>query len=606
MAQDEPESWKDKYLLSIEKFEHAQQQAEQRLDILRRGVVRMSLAADGLDEPLDEVLAELRSSIRKSEDVLELEPMISRLEKCVVALDDNRKEDYSSVTEMIDASLAAVLETGMPRKDKSAVKTFRKGLPSMLQGAMINVDLWKQYIEVQQPVYKYLAELEQGTKKSGGLFQKLFSSTASNENGNENRETEQKRDAAEESENGIVDQAVEEPVVADDVELGKVDVDQAVAGEIIAEDESIESVGEAAGDQDSSVEGQEQVREEIKSRTIQVFCGLVDQIETPDEFDGRKTDLVARLQNDFEWQCLPDLLSEAMELVASTRKVAQLEFEGFLVTIHDRLQDIQDFLTIAREGEEQAQLNQTKLDEEVRTGLKEIKASVDEALDIGVLKEDITTMVNQIVAVIDTFHSDEKDRRYEVYDRIEVLGAKMEEMEAEAVHLRNNLEAQRLQAMRDPLTELPNRQAYDEQSEKEFSRWKRHQRPLSMAIVDIDHFKKINDNLGHLRGDKVLKLVAKEVQKNIRSEDFVARYGGEEFVVLMPDTNEPEALAAVEKVRAAIECCPFNFAGERVKITASFGVSVLVSDDTMVSCFDRVDKALYRAKEAGRNRVEKG
>jgi len=590
MAQDESESWKDKYLLSIEKFEHAQQQAEQRLDILRKGVVRMSLAADGLDEPLDEVLSELRSSIRKSEDVLELEPMINRLEKCVVALDDHRKEDYSSATEMIDASLVAVLETGLSRKDKSAVKIFRKGLPSMLQGATINVDLWKNYIGVQQPVYKYLAELEQGTKKSGGLFQKLFSSTASNESGN--REDEQKVDVDEESDSAFVDQAIEGSAVADDVEIenvetGNADVEEVIAGEIVAGDESTECVDETdgelgsadAGVQASSVEGEEKVREEIKSRTIQVFCGLVDQIETPDEFDGRKTDLVARLQNDFEWQCLPDLLSEAMELVASTRKVAQLEFEGFLVTIHDRLQDIQDFLAIAREGEEQAQLNQTKLDEEVRTGLKEIKASVDDALDIGVLKEDITTMVNQIVAVIDTFHSDEKDRRYEVYDRIEVLGAKMEEMETEAVNLRNNLEAQRLQAMRDPLTELPNRQAYDEQSEKEFSRWKRHQRPLSMAIVDIDHFKKINDNLGHLRGDKVLKLVAKEVQKNIRSEDFVARYGGEEFVVLMPDTNETEALAAVEKVRAAIECCPFNFAGERVKITASFGVSVLLPDD---------------------------
>jgi len=295
-----------------------------------------------------------------------------------------------------------------------------------------------------------------------------------------------------------------------------------------------------------------------------------------------------------------------MELVASTRQEAQQEFEGFLITLHDRLQDIQDFLKVAREGEVQAQLNQSKLDEEVRSGLKDIKASVDEAMDIGILKADITSMVNQIVEVIDSFHLDEKDRRGEVYDRIELLGAKMLAMEAEATELRNNLEAQRLQAMRDPLTELPNRQAYDEQIEKEFSRWKRHQRSLSLAIVDIDFFKKVNDNLGHLRGDKVLKLVSRAVQTNIRNEDFVARYGGEEFVILMPDTDEESAMAAIEKVRAAVENCPFNFAGERVTITASFGVSGFKGSDEVTDCFDRADKALYRAKEQGRNRVERG
>ena len=598
MVQGEAESWKDKYLLSVENFERAQKQAEQRLDILRKGVVRMSLAADGLDEPLDEVLAELRSAIRKSDDVLELEPMINRLEVCVVALDDNRKEDYSSATEMIDASLATVLETGLSRKDKSAVKMFRKSLPSMLQGTTINVELWKSYIEVQQPIYEYIAELEQGTKKSGGLFQKLFSSNDSNRSAG--AEGKQQADISEVAADKIasysIDQGIDDNVNNDDGSSGLTEENN---GDAIAENSDFQIPS-------ANVEGQEQIREEIKSRTIQVFCGLVDKIETPNEFDERKTDLVDRLQNDFEWQCLPDMLAEAMELVASTRKVAQLEFEGFLITLHDRLHDIQEFLVVAREGEERAQLNQTKLDEEVRSGLNDIQASVDDAPDIGMLKDDITTMVNQIVNVIDTFHSDEKDRRLEVYERIEMLGAKMEAMELEAATLRDNLEAQRMQAMRDPLTELPNRQAYDEQSEKEYSRWKRHQRPLSMAIVDIDFFKKINDTLGHLRGDKVLKLVAKEVQRNIRSEDFVARYGGEEFVVLMPDTNEKEALAAVEKVRASIECCPFNFAGERVKITASFGVSVLQADDTMVSCFDRVDKALYRAKEGGRNRVEKG
>jgi len=606
MAEAEPQSWKEKYLQSLERFEVQEKQASKRLDLLRKGFVRVSLAADGLDEPLDDILAELRNALRETDDVLTLEPMIARLESCVIALDDHRKDDSGVATEMIDDALAVALNVKLPRKDKSAIKSFRKQLSGMLQGTSVNIDLWKGYLDVQRPVYDYLEVLEKGAlaKKPEGLFQRLFSSAK-----------EGVTEGAQESDNGdSLEEGANTPYVDDVEQVGvSANIEQPISAITEGETKDVDKGGDSESVEPETIAeslpvtgGDDQLKEELKSRTVQVFCGLVDQIETPNEFNDRKNSLVLRLQNDFDWGVLPELLLETMELVASTKKVAQLEFEGFLVTLHDRLQDIQDFLQVAREGEEKAQLNQTKLDQEVRMGLKEIKASVDDALDIGILKDDITSMVNQIVDVIDTFHVDERNRRDEVYDRIEMLGAKMVEMEAEATELRNNLEAQRLQAMRDPLTELPNRQAYDEQVEKEFSRWKRHDRSLSMVIVDIDFFKKINDTLGHLRGDKVLKLVAREIQMNIRSEDFVARYGGEEFVVLMPDTDENAACLAIEKVRAAIECCPFNFAGERVSITASFGVSAMRADDTVISCFDRVDKALYKAKDNGRNRIERG
>ncbi|MGB3623828.1 MAG: GGDEF domain-containing protein, partial [Ketobacter sp.] len=128
----------------------------------------------------------------------------------------------------------------------------------------------------------------------------------------------------------------------------------------------------------------------------------------------------------------------------------------------------------------------------------------------------------------------------------------------------------------------------------------------SITIIDIDHFKKINDTLGHLRGDKVLKLVAREISQRLRSEDFVARYGGEEFVIIMPETDLQSALVATEKVRAAIESCPFSFNQQPIPITASFGVTSFENGDEIETCFERADKALYRAKELGRNRVEQG
>lgn len=212
-------------------------------------------------------------------------------------------------------------------------------------------------------------------------------------------------------------------------------------------------------------------------------------------------------------------------------------------------------------------------------------------------------MMARILGALDEFRFQESARREGVFEQMQAMMERMQSMEQEAADLRQSLESQREKAMRDALTGLPNRQAYDEQMVREYSRWRRHGHPLSIAVVDVDFFKRINDTLGHLRGDKVLKLVGREVQKRIRSEDFVARYGGEEFVVVMPDTDEASAVRAMDKVRQFVSECPFNFNNERIVVTVSIGVAAFAGADTPETVFERADQALYRAKHGGRNRV---
>ncbi len=122
-----------------------------------------------------------------------------------------------------------------------------------------------------------------------------------------------------------------------------------------------------------------------------------------------------------------------------------------------------------------------------------------------------------------------------------------------------------------------------------------------MAVIDIDHFKQINDSYGHQVGDKVLKLLARETLKHLRDVDFVARYGGEEFVVLLPETTQQSALVALEKVRTGLADIPFHFNNKPVKITVSIGISEFGNGDTVDSVFARPDKSLYSAKNNGRN-----
>ncbi|VAW79885.1 diguanylate cyclase/phosphodiesterase (GGDEF & EAL domains) with PAS/PAC sensor(s) [hydrothermal vent metagenome] len=171
--------------------------------------------------------------------------------------------------------------------------------------------------------------------------------------------------------------------------------------------------------------------------------------------------------------------------------------------------------------------------------------------------------------------------------------------------LRNSLlYADALQlAQKDPLTGICNRAALDEMLQRELSHAQRKDTSLSLLVLDIDHFKKINDRYGHIIGDCALKSVANMVDACKRDGDLLFRYGGEEFVVLMRDTDLPGAHLLAERIRQYIAENSFNCSGAELSITASIGVSELQQDDNPTSIFSRADQALYRAKKSGRNQV---
>lgn len=157
-------------------------------------------------------------------------------------------------------------------------------------------------------------------------------------------------------------------------------------------------------------------------------------------------------------------------------------------------------------------------------------------------------------------------------------------------------------SLTDGLTGLYNRRHFDSMVEREFLRSKRYDGDLSLAIVDIDFFKNINDKYGHLCGDYVLKEVAYMILDNFRKTDLVFRYGGEEFVVLLTETDINGSVVPLERLRKRIEEYPFKFNGEGLKLTISIGVADNLVESTQ-ELIDNADKALYEAKGGGRNRV---
>jgi diguanylate cyclase (GGDEF)-like protein len=159
-------------------------------------------------------------------------------------------------------------------------------------------------------------------------------------------------------------------------------------------------------------------------------------------------------------------------------------------------------------------------------------------------------------------------------------------------------------AITDPLTGLLNRRALFEAMRREMAREQRHSRALSLIVIDVDHFKRVNDRYGHAAGDAVLQRLAATASRTVRESDVVARYGGEEFVVLAPDTDEAQAVALAERIRSALASASVDVGGDTIRFTASFGVATMRdADREPQQVLQRADRALYAAKAAGRDRV---
>lgn len=161
-------------------------------------------------------------------------------------------------------------------------------------------------------------------------------------------------------------------------------------------------------------------------------------------------------------------------------------------------------------------------------------------------------------------------------------------------------------ATRDGLTRLYNKKFLDEALQKEFAYASRHTVPLSLAVVDADHFKRINDTWGHVAGDLVLSKLAQILKAAVRAEDILARIGGEEFAVVLRETPLDLAVACAERIRQAVERADFVYNGQRLPVTVSVGVATQLAGMTGADeLFRKADEQLYAAKQGGRNRVSR-
>ena len=183
------------------------------------------------------------------------------------------------------------------------------------------------------------------------------------------------------------------------------------------------------------------------------------------------------------------------------------------------------------------------------------------------------------------------------------LRAEVDRANGEISRLQRDLDAASELVRHDPLTGTLNRKGLDEALAREIARARRRGTPLSLALLDVDNFKNLNDTFGHKTGDDALRHLSEVVRSSLRPQDCVGRYGGEEFLIVLPDTDVDSANATLTRLQRELTKRYFLANNQRLLITFSAGITRLKDDEEAAAAIDRADRAMYAAKRAGKNRV---
>lgn len=354
----------------------------------------------------------------------------------------------------------------------------------------------------------------------------------------------------------------------------------------------------------SPVSDTEKINQHIEPGIQELLIRLLEQLSVPADLVQDVDDMKHRLEQHTQPSDWKLLLKDVATLINSIRSYLQQEkhdFESFLHQVTDRLKQMDQFLQSESQNIKDAKAQGLVFDSSIHTNVDDIRQDVNQATDLPHLKLLVSDKLEDISQHIKSYRQSEQSRMDNSHTQLNEMHEKMQGLEQQTIDLKKIIIEKNRLALFDALTGIPNRLAYDRKVEEEIARWKRFNHPLSLAVWDIDLFKKVNDTYGHKAGDKVLKTVAQLLNKRIRKTDFLARYGGEEFVMLLPGTEQNESLVLLDQLRHDIQECGFHYHGNAVTITVSCGISQFQSGDNLHQVFDRADKALYQAKDSGRN-----
>lgn len=634
MSRDDVQRWKDKYLENIEQQERLQRRWDARIDLLRRGLVRSSLAAEGSDKAVDQCMKELREILRRDDMDAGLSGLIPRLEKAVLDSEQRRQQRTQQNIDALGELAQQLLALDLPRELRKPLKQFARDIEERARQSREIPILLSELSRLQRQA---LAERKGGDAEDGrpSLLQRLF--------GGKESETAAEPSASVPSVVAASNTPIQPAAAAPSLPVAEHDEapggpPQPLPARTVAAIESAPAgwVGVAERGEPNQIlldEPREiwldslplpaglSFSETLEEAGAEPSPAMPADVESAPEAPATPVDNLDGQAVDEAYELPPPIPEPGYSAVAPHIEASLLRLlDGLSLpsshqpqaeALRERIDGSLNWYELVPVLDDLAVLvlsladsGQRGFDQSLREQVSGLQASVQQATDLNSLKLAVDSRLNGLLASMDEHQREQAEHEQEVSGRLQALMERVNSMEQDAKAFHSHLEDQRQKALTDPLTGLPNRAALSERLEQEVARRHRDGGDLLLAVLDIDHFKRINDDFGHLAGDKVLKIIAGELRKRLRQADFIARFGGEEFVVLLPATSLEAGRQLLERLRAAIAACPFHFKGEPLSITCSAGITAFEGNEAGEAVFERADQALYRAKRAGRDRLE--
>ena len=588
---NEDKEWKQKYLKSLDELEAKEKRWLETENILRQGLARLTLVADSQDAELTDLLAQLRQSLREGMDERGLRRMLEAMVEPIRRLDEVRQAQQRApaLNELLETLLARI---EFPAPFKSEAKALQKRL---LQASP---DAWEHRTDdVVALLMKVLRtdSAQAPTTAKSGLLGKWFGGSALS------------------SPSGQAELALAQEVLSvllaqlsghsdvNHAELAKQIQQARQQGEILRLARELAGLLQL-GTLPAMVDGKE-------LDSVELMLRLLERLEVPTELQPQAELIRESLAQEDVCTHMEKVIVAIADLVQEMRHRLvneKQEIENFLAQLTERLRELDEGFRSSVENHREAFEGGRQLNQQVDEQIDGLTESVDSAQDLPSLKQTIAERVETIRSHMYSFRQEQGQRLQQAETQVSLLSERLDLMQHESRLLREKVKQEHELATHDPLTGVSNRLAYEQRLATEYASWKRYRQSLVLAVWDVDRFKSVNDTYGHQAGDKVLTVIAKLLQKQIRETDFVARFGGEEFVVLMPNTDIKGAAKLAEHLRKSVEQCEFHFRSTPVPITISCGMSEFTGEDEPDQVFARADAALYKAKQGGRNQCVVG
>jgi len=341
----------------------------------------------------------------------------------------------------------------------------------------------------------------------------------------------------------------------------------------------------------------------------QTFSTILDSLRPVirDDYESLFCELQKKLN---ECESLPSLCLLGEEIGAMIRElinqtIERMEFANdFLVELSKDLYKMEEQLSSYQNYNKETHEISSQFNNDLLSHTEDMHRSLDSGESLQDIRNQITSKLNTISKAIEIKRQSDEVRLREADAKIAELQNNLRTYQQEILQIKERCESLEKEVLLDELMQVNNRRAYELQIREDLRRYHRNGEQFSLVLMDIDQFKRVNDDYGHNAGDKCLKEIAQLIKSCLRQSDFLARYGGEELIAILYGSDATGARNVAEKIRARIEKARFFYHDHIIPVTISLGVTGVTPSDTEPEIpFTRADEAMYQAKQSGRNRV---